>query len=707
MKQIIQELKSGRTVLAEVPAPCARPGCVLVRTSRSLVSLGTERMLVEFGRAGLIDKARQQPEKVRQALDKIKTDGLLPTLDAVFRKLNQPLPLGYCNAGRVIAVGAGVDGFRVGDRVASNGPHAEIVCVPVNLAARIPDGVSDEQAAFTVIGAVGLQGVRLIAPTFGETVVVVGLGLVGLVSAQLLAAHGCRVIGVDLDPGKLDLAARHGALPVAPGQDPVQAVLAATGGLGCDAVLVAASSPSDEIMHQAAAMARKRGRIVLVGVVGLNLRRADFYEKELTFQVSCSYGPGRYDEAYEQKGRDYPPGYVRWTEKRNFEAILQALADRRLDVAPLITERVPLEGYETVYGDMRKRGSIASILSYPETDAPPERLVRLRPAAGASTGVVGLIGAGQFADSTLVPCLAKAGLRLKTVVSAGGLSAALQGRKGGFECAATEAKAVWEDPAIDLVVIATRHNLHAGLVCEALAAGKHVFVEKPLCLNRAEFDRIRAAAEAASANGRYLLVGFNRRFAPLSLKAKALLGGGPMSIVATMNAGAIPAGHWVHDPEVGGGRIIGEACHLIDLCRDWAGSPVTAVCMNALGPDARENTDNATILLRMANGSQAVVNYFANGSKAYPKERIEAFSKERTLVVENWRKLAGYGFKGFSAASSGLDKGHAEQFRRVAQWLRAGGLPPLSLEDVLNSTDASLAAVESLKTGRWVEVSDQ
>ncbi|MGC9355896.1 MAG: zinc-dependent alcohol dehydrogenase, partial [Mariniphaga sp.] len=368
MKQIIQDLKKGNTILEEVPAPQVKPGTVLIRTTRSLVSLGTERMLVEFGKAGFIEKARQQPDKVKQVLDKMKAEGIMPTLEAVFNKLNQPLPLGYCNVGVVEAVGKGVHSFSVGDRVASNGNHAEFVCVPENLCAKIPDNVSDEEAAFTVIGSIGLEGIRLCNPTFGETIVVIGLGLIGLVTAELLRANGCRVIGYDFDQQKVEMAQSKGITVFNPAQgtDPVKFVQNATGGVGADGVIITASNKRDEIIHQAAEMSRQRGRVILVGVIGLNIRRDDFYKKELTFQVSCSYGPGRYDENYEQKGQDYPIGYVRWTEKRNFEAILQAIASGQLNVKPLITEQVPLEEYNQIYGDMRKTGSIASILVYPE-----------------------------------------------------------------------------------------------------------------------------------------------------------------------------------------------------------------------------------------------------------------------------------------------------------------------------------------------------
>ena len=367
MKQIIQDLKKGDTILEEVPVPMVKSGSVLIKTTKTLVSLGTERMLVEFGKANFLQKARQQPDKVKMVLDKVKTDGLRPTLNAVFNKLNQPLPLGYCNVGVVEAVGKGVVGLRVGDRVASNGNHAEYVCVPENLTAKIPDNVSDEEATFTVIGAIGLQGVRLCNPTLGETIVVIGLGLIGLVTAELLKANGCKVIGYDFDQQKVDIALSKGILAFNPAQtDPVKFVQQQTAEAGADGVIITASNKSDEIMHQAAEMSRQRGRIVLVGVVGLNIRRDDFFKKELTFQVSCSYGPGRYDENYEQKGMDYPIGFVRWTEKRNFETILHAMSSGQLDVKPLITERVSLKNYGLIYNDMRKTGAIASILVYPE-----------------------------------------------------------------------------------------------------------------------------------------------------------------------------------------------------------------------------------------------------------------------------------------------------------------------------------------------------
>ncbi len=566
MKQIIQDLKNGETILEEVPVPQVKAGYVLIKTSRSLVSLGTERMLVEFGKANLIDKARQQPDKVKQVLDKIKTDGIQPTLEAVFNKLGQPLPLGYCNVGTVIALGRGVTEFNVGDRVASNGNHAEYVSVPKNLVALIPDTVSDEEAAFTVIGSIGLQGIRLLNPQIGETVVVIGLGLIGLVASQLLHSNGCHVIGVDFDEQKVQLAKSFGidAINPAKGIDPIKYVEEVTAGIGADAVLITASSKSNDIIHEACIMSRKRGRIVLVGVVGLDMRRDDFYKKELSFQVSCSYGPGRYDEEYENKGHDYPLPYVRWTEKRNFETILNCIATGRLNVSTLITERVPLEQYDTIYGDMRRQGSIASILEYP-IESNIERIIKVenRQFKNTSNRKFGIIGAGNYASGMIVPCLIKAKAPIKYIASSQGLTAKILAKKAGAEAATSDYHEMLKDEEIGCVIVSTRHNLHAPILIESLKAGKSVFVEKPLCLNPEELQEILAAYHSAP-NGTTITVGFNRRFSPFAEKLRVLAGEGPKNIVATMNAGSIPKEMWVHDMEVGGGRIIGEACHFID-----------------------------------------------------------------------------------------------------------------------------------------------
>ena len=705
MKQIIQDLKTGATVLEEVPVPQVKSGYVLIQTTRTLVSLGTERMLVEFGKANLIDKARQQPDKVKQVLDKIKTDGLQPTLEAVFNKLGQPLPLGYCNVGKVIAVGKGVTEFVVGDRVASNGNHAEYVCVPKNLVAKIPDNVSDEEAAFTVIGSIGLQGIRLLNPQLGETIVVVGLGLIGLVVAQLLKANGCRVIGIDFDQQKVDMAASKGVIAINPGKgvDPVKFVEEQTNSIGADGVIITASTKSDEVIHQACEMSRKRGRIILVGVIGLNMRRDDFYKKELSFQVSCSYGAGRYDEEYENKGHDYPLAYVRWTEKRNFETILQTIASGGLDVKSLITEEVELKDYQEIYGDMRKKGSIASIIKFPEAQN-IERVVRIEGKSFApGRGKVGIIGAGNYTSSMVVPCLNKAEASIKYIASAGGLNAKVLAKKAKAECATSDYHEILNDKEVDLVVITTRHNLHAKMVLETLKANKSVFVEKPLCLNEEELVEIEQAYQAASDNVT-LTVGFNRRFSPFATKLKQLVGDGPKNIVATMNAGFIPADMWVHDLEVGGGRIIGEACHFIDLCSYLAGSKVTAVCMNAMGENPQENTDNVSILLKFENGTNAVINYFANGSKAYAKESVEVFSQERVFVLDNWRKLEGYGAKGFSKMTGTMDKGQKVQFSMLNDRIKNGGEALIPFESIVNTTKASFAAIRSLKENCWITI---
>ena len=705
MKQIIQDLKSGATILEEVPVPQVKAGYVLIQTTRTLVSLGTERMLVEFGKANLIDKARQQPDKVKQVLDKIKTDGLQPTLEAVFNKLGQPLPLGYCNVGKVVAVGRGVTEFVVGDRVASNGNHAEYVCVPKNLVAKIPDNVTDEEATFTVIGSIGLQGIRLLNPQLGECVVVVGLGLIGLVAAELLKANGCKVIGVDFDQQKVDIAKNKGIYAINPknGIDPVKYVEEITGGVGADGVLITASAKGDEVIHQACLMSRKRGRVVLVGVIGLNMRRDDFYKKELSFQVSCSYGAGRYDEEYENKGHDYPLAYVRWTEKRNFETILGAISSKMLDVQPLITEEVELVNYAEIYGDMRKHGSIASILKFP-VDSTIERVVPVgenRTMVGS--GKLGIIGAGNFASATIIPALKKVNAPIKYIASAQGLTAKVLAKKAQAENATSDYRVMLDDPEINMVIITTRHNLHASMVMEALEAGKSVFVEKPLCLNEEELQNIENAYMKVS-DKITLTVGFNRRFSPFAVKMKALVGGGPKNIVATMNAGYIPPEAWVQDMEVGGGRVIGEACHFIDLCSFLADSKVVAVCMNALGENPQENTDNVSILLKYENGTNAVINYFANGSKSYVKERVEVFSQEKVLVLDNWRKLEGFGVKGFSKMTGTMDKGHKRQFALLNERLQKGGEALIPFESIVNTTRASFACIESLKKKAWVEV---
>jgi predicted dehydrogenase/threonine dehydrogenase-like Zn-dependent dehydrogenase len=703
VKQIIQSFKTGQTILEEVPAPQVARGTVLIQTTRSLVSLGTERMLVEFGKSNLISKARQQPDKVKQVLDKIKTEGLIPTLEAVFNKLGEPLPLGYCNVGKVIAVGEGVSEFKVGDRVASNGQHAEFVSIPKNLVAHIPDNVSDEQAAFTVIGSIGLQGIRLLNPTLGETIVVTGLGLIGLLTAQLLVANGCRVIGVDIDESKLALAKQWGIIPFNPRNgDVVKFVEENTNGIGADGVIITASAKTDEIISQAAKMSRKRGRIILVGVIGLSLSRAEFYEKELTFQVSCSYGPGRYDENYENRGIDYPLAFVRWTEKRNFEAILHSISSGKLKVTEMITEVIPLDNYLEIYGEIGSSKSIASILKYNETDLVPQNTIQLKEANyTGQKGVIGIIGSGNFTKMTMLPSLKGSGANYKYIASKGGVSGTAMAQKHGFSHSTTSVDEVLNDEEVDLILITTRHNLHAGMTVKCLEANKHVFVEKPLALNKEELETVIAAQQKS---GKTVMVGFNRRFSPHAEKMKTLLGTSQMNVIATMNAGTIPANVWVHDMLVGGGRIIGEACHFIDLITYLTGSKVKAVCMNAMGINPEENTDNATILLKYENGSTGVINYFSNGSKAYSKERVEVYSQDRTLVMDNFRKTEGFGFKGFSNLKTKLDKGHKNQFHKLIVQTKNGGSALIPFDEIVNTTNASFAAIESLKMNQWIQL---
>lgn len=703
MKQVLQNLRTGATEFLDVPAPQCRPGYLLIATRRSLISAGTERMLVEFGQANLLAKAKAQPERIRQVLDKMRTDGLLPTLETVFARLDQPLPLGYCNAGVVLEVGHGVTGFATGDRVVSNGPHAEIVCVPQNLCARVPHGVSDDEAAFTVLATVGLQGIRLANPTLGERVVVVGLGLLGLMTVQMLLASGCRVLGIDLNAQRCALARQLGAeaVDLATGVEPVAAGMAFSDGRGVDAVLITASTKSSEPVHQAAQMSRKRGRIVLVGVTGLELSRADFYEKELSFQVSCSYGPGRYDPDYEQRGQDYPLGFVRWTEGRNFEAVLDLMAGKRLDVAPLISQRIPLEQAPEAYRQLvEDRSLLGVVLTYPEAGVDLRRTIKVRGLAAGGRGrqpVVGVIGAGNFVSLVLLPALAKTSAQLRIIASAGDPGAALAARKFGFSQATSDYHAILDDPEVNTVFIATQHNTHAQMVVDALGAGKHAFVEKPLALNREELAAVRGAWREAG--DRYLMVGFNRRFAPLSVKMQRLLAGRtqPFSLIYTVNAGAIPPEHWTQDPRVGGGRIIGEGCHFIDLLRFLVGAPVVGLEARMMGEAAGVvvRQDKTSISLEFADGSLGAVHYLANGSKRFPKERVEAFSEGRVLVLDNYQALTGYGWRGFDRVRLWRqDKGHVAEIAAFVARVAAGGPPLIPWEELEEVTLATFAAVE-------------
>lgn len=706
MRQLLQDLSNGRIKLQEVPCPQVIPGHLLVRTGVSLVSAGTERMLLEFGKANLLGKARQQPERVKEAWEKVKTDGLIPTLEAVRAKLDQPISLGYCNAGEVMEVGAGVEGFAPGDRVASNGSHAEAVLVSANLCAKIPPAISDHDAAFTVLGAIALEGIRLAAPTLGETFVVIGLGLVGQLASQLLRAHGCRVLGIDPDPSRAELARKFGVetFVLTDGTDPVAAAQAYSGARGVDGVIIGASTPSDEPVHQAAQMCRKRGRIVLVGVTGLKLSRADFYEKELSFQVSCSYGPGRYDPGYESGRYDYPLGFVRWTAKRNFEAVLEMIADGRLKVAPLITNRFSFDQAGAAYEALAADSSLGILIEYPRGDRPAEELLRRRTIAvptaprlapRPSEPVAAVIGAGNFAARSLLPALRNARVRFKAVVSINGVSAARLAEKFASEESSTDPHAAITDPQVNTVVVATRHDSHAAFACEALRAGKHVFVEKPLALNAAELEQIEKAYAAATRDsGVKLMVGFNRRFSPLTQKMKSLLQGvsEPKCFIITVNAGAVPEDHWTRDRRAGGGRIIGEACHFVDLARFLAGCPITSIQTTTIGGGA----EAVTFTLRFEDGSFATVNYLGNGGKSFAKERIEVFTARRVLVLENFRRLVGYNWPGFRRmALWRQDKGHNAAVAAFAEVIRKGLPSPIPFEEAAEVTRMTLQIAQA------------
>ncbi|QDP72370.1 zinc-binding dehydrogenase [Legionella israelensis] len=710
MKQILQDLTKGATYLINAPSPQNSSDTILIHTQISLISSGTERMLVEFGKASYLEKARQQPEKVKQVIEKIKTDGLMSTIAAVRSKLEQPLALGYCNVGVVAEVGANIKQFKPGDRVVSNGPHADLVKIPKNLCALIPDNVDNESAAFTVIASIGLQGIRLAQPSLGEAFVVIGAGLIGLLTIQLLKAHGCRVLAIDLDDEKLKLAKEFGAETCNPstGEDPVNAGMAFSRGHGVDGVIITASTKSNDPVKQAARMCRKRARIILVGVTGLNLERADFYEKELSFQVSCSYGPGRYEEAYENKGLDYPIGFVRWTEQRNFEAVLDMMASGLLNVKPLITHKYVFEeapkAYQALAEDYSALGILLKYTSDDQTRTVKEIALQDSIQFDSAKAVLGVIGAGNYASRTLLPAFKTHGTQFHTLVSAGGMNGVIHGKKWGFQTASSDVEGMLTNKSINTVVIVTRHNTHAQLVMKALNAGKHVFVEKPLALSLEELAGIEAVYHTANISGNklHLMVGFNRRFSPHIRKIKTLLHATnePKSFIMTMNAGAIPAEHWTQDIEIGGGRIIGEACHYIDLMRFLAGFEIISVQAKCMGGHSLNqiNEDKATIVLGFADGSFGTIHYLANGSPQFPKERIEIFTAGRILQLDNFRKLKGYGWPGFKRMNLWKqDKGQAECCRSFIEAIEQGNDTPIPFNEVMEVAKASINAAQQLR----------
>lgn len=674
-------------------------------------------MLIDFGKANYLQKAKSQPEKVKQVLDKIRTDGLVPTVQAVRSKLDQPLPLGYCSAGVVQEIAEQehrVADFKVGDRVVSNGPHAEMVCVPKNLCARIPDGIEDEAAAFTVIAAVGLQGVRLTQPTLSELFVVTGLGLVGLLTVQILRANGCRVLGIDFDPAKLKLARQFGAetVDLSKQEDPLSIASTFSDGRGVDGVIITAATKSSEPVHQAAQMCRKRGRIVLVGVTGLELNRQDFYEKELSFQVSCSYGPGRYDSNYEQKGQDYPLPYVRWTEQRNFEAVLQLMTEGKLNVKPLISHRFQIEEAGRAYDLIAENTEpyLGIVLTYGEvskTQKAVSRTIKLKepvesPAKKSKYNIpmVGLIGAGNYTRQVLLPALRKTGARLKTIASSGGVSGTHLGRKFGFEQSTTDSESIFLDSEINTVFITTRHNTHAKFVAEALKAGQNIFVEKPLCLTGEQLNLLIDLFNQSiddSTDQPIIMVGFNRRFAPHIVRMKKLLDTvrEPKSLIVTVNAGFIPGDHWTQDPEIGGGRIIGEACHFIDLLRFLVGYKIVTADLVKTRTDSR---DTVSISMTFEDGSIGSVHYFANGNKSFPKERLEVFCAGRILQLDNFRSVTGYGWPGFKKMKLlKQDKGHSAGVAAFINAVQAGGSNPIPFSEIVEVTKVSLELAEAAR----------
>jgi len=692
MRQILQSLKNGDTSIVEAPTPQNLVGHLLIKSNTSLVSAGTERMLINFGKANYLTKARQQPDKVKQVLNKINTDGVLATFDSVRSKLDQPIPLGYCNSG--VIVDCQSTAFKVGERVISNGAHADFVRVPENLCAKIPDNVDDEAAAFTVMGAIALQGIRLISPSLGETVVVTGLGLIGLIAVQILRANGCRVLGIDYDTNKCALAESFGAVTVnlSRKEDPIMVSKSFSRGRGVDAVLITASTDSSEPMSQAANMLRQRGRIVLVGVVGLELSRAELYEKEISFQVSCSYGPGRYDPNYEEDGNDYPIGFVRWTEQRNFEAILDMLSEGTLNVENLISHRFEFGDAITAYSQLDESGSLGILLNYNDVEIFPESnevpLKKSVPLQPGQTVVCGFLGAGNYASRVLIPAFKKTNTRLQTLVTSGGLNSRIHGDKNGFFIASTNEKSVIDSSLINTVVIATRHNLHTDQVIAALEANKNVFVEKPLAITLDQLDKIEATYNSLISEKPRLMVGFNRRFSPYSSKLKSLLTNqsGPKVFIMTINAGEIPKDHWTQDSIIGGGRIIGEACHFIDLLRFLVGSKIIRYTATKIGdfPGVETRNDKVSITLSFLDGSIGTIHYLSNGGNAFPKERLEVFCNGAVLQLNNFKELKGYGWKGFRKKTSfSQQKGQMECVEAFVKSIENGGEAPIPVTELL------------------------
>lgn len=716
MKQLLQDLKNGEILLEEIPLPNCGANEVLIKTERSLISPGTERMLLEFGRSSYIQKARQQPDKVKMVLDKIKTDGLVPTLETVFAKLGEPMPLGYCNAGIVIDVGSNVTDFKVGDRVVSNGAHSEIVAVGKNLVAKIPDGVSFEQASFTVIASIALQGIRLFQPTLGEKIVVIGLGLIGQITMEFLKANGCEAIGVDIDQGKVELARSNGfiALNPANGEDPISFVANYTDEIGVDGVIITAATKSNGPIEQAAQITRRKGRIVAVGAIGMDIPRPPFYEKELSFYISSSYGPGRYDSKYEDEGIDYPIGYVRWTQNRNFQAILQLLSNGSLNFNYLITHRYKFLEAPKAYNEvLNNRDSLGVILEYENIkDIIVDKRVNLLSSFTSISSEVGIgvIGAGNFTKLIVLPILKDSSAKLVGISSSKGLSSSIAAKKFGFEYSTTDYNELLKDEKINTVFITTRHNNHAKLVIESLEAGKNVFVEKPLAIDMEQLADVVKCCNKLASESRMpkLMVGFNRRFSPfvkdIFSKVKGRSNGLAMNM--TINSGALPKDLWVHDEKIGGGRIIGEGCHFIDTMSYLANSEVESIYSVALNSDKELaiKNDNVILNLKFKDGSIGTLSYLSNGNKSYPKEQMSLFCEGKVFNLDNYKKVNAFGSSGIKKWSQ--DKGHKDEMIGFVENIKSSKENLISLESLVNTTLATFAHVKSLKENRMVQISE-
>jgi polar amino acid transport system substrate-binding protein len=713
MKQVVQNFRTGELKVDDVPAPMLRAGGLLVQTAVSAVSAGTEKSKVDVARKNLVGKALARPDQVKKVLETLKKEGVKATYNKVRNKLDALSPLGYSAAGRVVAVGEGCEGFRIGDAVACAGAgfanHAELLWVPQNLCVHVPDGIAFEDAAFATIGAIALQGVRQAEAQFGETIAVIGLGLIGQLTAQLLRASGCRVIGVDLDPWKVELAREHGfEHAYLRDADIVGHTFALTDGRGADAVIITAAAPNNDPVVLAGDIARDRAHVVIVGAVPLDVPRSPYYEKELDVRLSRSYGPGRYDRRYEEKGVDYPVGYVRWTENRNMQAFVQALALKQLALTKLITHRVPLgeaeRAYDLVAGEVKER-FLGVVLTYPEALAPERPIATPGVSQRRARINVGFIGAGSFAGGTLIPALtAMRDVSLAKVCTVSGLTARDTAIRHGFAAAVNDPEVILDDDEIDVVFVATRHDSHARLVTRALERGKSVFVEKPLALTREQLDEVMAAA---SKNGR-LMVGFNRRFSPHTDHLRGAFAdvAGGLAITIRVNAGPIPSDSWIHDPDAGGGRLLGEGCHFVDLAQAIAGAPVTRVFAAGLGlPDPTSRLrDNVALTLEMANGSLASILYTSKGDMAVGKERIEVFGGGTSAVIDDFHTTSITRRGKTERFKTTQDKGHQEELRRFIRMVTAGGLAPIALNELRSASLATIAALEALETGASVSV---